>query len=104
MTRTEERETLPGTSTVTPEEAAVIIGCSLSMVYKLLKLKQLACRRVGNRYRIFRDSIGDYLTQPWQPVEKKRAGGKASKPPAGRRSPAVAGKPTPFQHIRPSSR
>jgi excisionase family DNA binding protein len=62
---------------VTPKVAARLIGCSVSMVYKLIRAGELTHRRVGTRIRIPRRAIAEYkrrMTVPANPAPPKPPG------------------------------
>lgn len=99
MTEKRTLDTLPGTSVCTPAEAAAILGCSLSMVYKLTRAGLLAAYRTGRFYHLYRDGIGDFLTAASVKPETKKP--PAAKPKAGRGGrKRIAGRLTPLTHVR----
>jgi excisionase family DNA binding protein len=58
---------------LTAKECAELLGCSLSMVYKLVSGGKLAFYKVGKLHRISRASVLDFINKNLHPaVETKR--------------------------------
>jgi excisionase family DNA binding protein len=46
---------------LTPEQAATLLGCSVGLIYELLKQEKLKGFRLGRRWRIPRKAIDEFI-------------------------------------------
>ena len=85
--------------TLTPREAADLLGCSLSMVYKLLVLGELDGYHVGRLKRIFRASVAEYTVRQALPKPQQDRPQAEQPQPCPRKSRRQTGASTPFRHL-----
>ncbi len=85
---------------ITAKEAAARLGCSLSMLYKLLRRGRLRGFAVGRVKRIYASSLDDYRKANRLPSPPMKP--PPMKPPVMTRpaKPATAAPPRPFRHLR----